>query len=554
VSITLPRQALQSPEGSAAGSVSPRHAPHGGFGAGVWPGSGFARLMLVVVFAVALAARLIPVLRGGGLFGDHGYDDGVYYAAATAFVHGQLPYRAFLLLHPPGIVLALAPFAVLGRLTTDPTGLAAARLAFMCLGAFNAVLVSGILIRRFGVVAAVTGGAVYAVGFPGLHGERSALLEPLSNLGLLAALWLLHRWPRGRMPPWTTYAAGAALGAGAAVKIWGVVPLLIVALWQWAVSSRSAARQVLGGGVLATTGLCLSFFALAPVEMVRMVVIDQLRRPADGPSAGGRLRLVFGPYVVRGDGSMAYSAQPVWPVVAVAVLVVAIAASQRRARIFAALTVTSTTMVLLTPSFYLQYTAIVLAPGALVAGAAASTAIHGLTATVVLRGRRSAITGRRIVASWLIAVLAATVGYGLPGLIMTEGDALPFDQLRPVAARLPGCVLSDSPVAMVELDVLSRNFSRGCAVSVDVTGSTYDASARVGAGGEPVPRAENDAWQRQLLGYLRSGSAVMVLRGDDGDGLSMQSRAVIDSWRVLTGNGRSRLFAPPPAAVQRSAR
>ena len=39
-----------------------------------------------LVFAVALANRLVPVLRGAGLSGVISYDDGVYYAGAVGLV------------------------------------------------------------------------------------------------------------------------------------------------------------------------------------------------------------------------------------------------------------------------------------------------------------------------------------------------------------------------------------------------------------------------------------------------------------------------------------
>lgn len=80
-------------------------------------------LPVAVIFTVAFLARLSPTLRGSGLYGLNFYDDGVHFAAATGFVHGRLPYRDFLLLHPPGIVLALAPFAVLGHWVGDATRL-----------------------------------------------------------------------------------------------------------------------------------------------------------------------------------------------------------------------------------------------------------------------------------------------------------------------------------------------------------------------------------------------------------------------------------------------
>jgi alpha-1,2-mannosyltransferase len=113
-------------------------------------------LWALAIAAIAFVVRLVPVLRGGGLFGLGNYDDGVYYAAATGLVHGLLPYRDFLLLHPPGMLLLLSPFAGLAQLTSDPYGFAAARVAWMLLGAVNAVLIWRIL-RPIGLIAALFG-------------------------------------------------------------------------------------------------------------------------------------------------------------------------------------------------------------------------------------------------------------------------------------------------------------------------------------------------------------------------------------------------------------
>ena len=71
----------------------------------------------IAIAAIAFLIRLVPVLRGGGLLGIGNYDDGVYYAAATGLIHGLLPYQDFLLLHPPGSTLLLAPFAAVAQLT-----------------------------------------------------------------------------------------------------------------------------------------------------------------------------------------------------------------------------------------------------------------------------------------------------------------------------------------------------------------------------------------------------------------------------------------------------
>ena len=56
---------------------------------------------------LAFLARLLPTLHGGGLGGIDDYDEGVYFAGAQALTAGRLPYRDFVLLHPPGILLLL---------------------------------------------------------------------------------------------------------------------------------------------------------------------------------------------------------------------------------------------------------------------------------------------------------------------------------------------------------------------------------------------------------------------------------------------------------------
>lgn len=147
-------------------------------------------LAVLVIFSVAVAARLVPTLRGSGLFGLQFYDDGVHYAAATGLVHGRLPYRSFLLLHPPGILLVLAPFAEAARWLGDARGFATARLAFMVLGGVNALLVSRYL-RPVGVAAAWLGGLFYALFWPSVYSEHTVLLEGPANTCLLVALLLL---------------------------------------------------------------------------------------------------------------------------------------------------------------------------------------------------------------------------------------------------------------------------------------------------------------------------------------------------------------------------
>ena len=161
------------------------------------------RLLALGVGVAALLARLVPVLRGGGLAGLGNYDDGVYYAAGSALAHGRLPYSDFLLLHPPAIVLALAPFGLLARLSGDHTGLVAARLAWMVLGACNAVLAARAL-RPQGLAVAALGGAAYALAYPAIYTEWTPLLEAPASTCVLLALVLLAEHPETRPPVGST--------------------------------------------------------------------------------------------------------------------------------------------------------------------------------------------------------------------------------------------------------------------------------------------------------------------------------------------------------------
>ena len=49
--------------------------------------SGTDRLLVLGIVLVAFIVRAAPVLRGAGLEGYLGYDDGVYFSAAVALMH-----------------------------------------------------------------------------------------------------------------------------------------------------------------------------------------------------------------------------------------------------------------------------------------------------------------------------------------------------------------------------------------------------------------------------------------------------------------------------------
>lgn len=83
-------------------------------------------VVLAVVFVVAAAVRLRMLFQPSPFFFGT-YDDGVHFAVALNLLHGQIPYRDVLFLHPPGIALATSPFAAVAPLTGDARAFVLAR-------------------------------------------------------------------------------------------------------------------------------------------------------------------------------------------------------------------------------------------------------------------------------------------------------------------------------------------------------------------------------------------------------------------------------------------
>jgi hypothetical protein len=470
-------------------------------------------LLSAAVACVALLAR-VWMLRGTGLHSLVGYDSGVYYAAADALVHGRRPYADFLLLHPPGIVLLLSPFAALGSITSDTDGMLVARFAIILLGTLNAVLVTRIG-WRFGRAAAIAGGLFYALWAPVVVVENQTRLEPVGNLCVLVALLLLRR--RGRPSFRVELLAGFALGAGASVKIWGVLPLVVILGWQLLDRGRRSAVKIVAGAIAAGVMICVPFLVMAPGDMFRMVVADQLGRPRMNVSVGARLRsLTSLAFSMPHDRSPAILAA----VGGVAVAAVLLAWRERSGRVVVVLLAAQTALLLSAPSFFSFYSAFVVPAAALTFALAAAE----VTAWLV-RARM----GIRVVGVALLGIAVAVAGVLLVPIRVQIGRPFPGKQLG-AAAGQRRCVLSDTPMALIQMNVLSRDLRHGCGLWIDVTGHTYEGRIALGPDGKLLARPRNTAWQEMVVGYLTSGDAVVLARG--GTGLSRPSKRRIERWPV----------------------
>jgi hypothetical protein len=477
------------------------------------------RAVTTAVVVVAFVARMVT-FSGVGLRSIQGYDEGVYYAGAAALVSGRVPYQDFLFLHPPGVLLLLAPFAELGRLTSDSFGLSVARVTFWALGALNAGLVARIAARG-GQVPAAVAGLCYAVWQPAVYAERTLLLEGSGNTALLVALLLLGR-TRTPLSGRAQLAAGAAMGAAACIKIWMVVPLGVLLGWQLLTAGRRAALRVSAGAAVAGV-LILAPFLPQWRPMFRMVVTDQGERVRE-VAVVERLTMVAGlrPLTDNVPGVAVDLA-----VVAVCLLTAfaaVLAWSRPASRVHVVLLCASVAVLLGVPTMYDHYAAFAAAPFALVLGGAVAALRDRRRAQAITRGTPGA-GGRALHRAAVPAalVLGVLLAVHVRTLAAPYGAEFPAAQLRPHVAQRP-CLVTDLPMVPVLLDVLSRDLDRGCPLRVDVTGEEFDAYRERGPGGAAVDRSDNEAWQGLMQQYLTSGSSTVLARSQTGLSATTQDR------------------------------
>jgi alpha-1,2-mannosyltransferase len=492
----------------------------------------------VLVAVVAFAVRLTTVLHGGGLYAYMGYDDGVYYTAAAKLVFGELPYRDFVLLHPPGIALVLAPFAELGRLTSDREGMAVARVAFMLLGALNAALTARVA-SVLGRGAALVAGGFTAVWVHAAYVDRTTLLEPLGSLALLVGLLLLGPVLRqqGARAGRAELLGGAALGLGVCVKAWGVVPLAVVGVFVLADRGWRAAVRLVVGAAAAGLVVVGPFLVAAPAATVRMILLDQVGRPESRTPRVERFTGLLGvvQYVGRERRTAVVVLTLVTGLVVIALTLLALRAPA--ARLWAALLVAHGLLLLAAPIYFPHYSAFLAVPLSLVLGAGASVVSRELRGRVPRRAHLAAA----------VAAMAALGALGVGTTMGSFGVRYPGERL---ATFLPaqGCVRADDPGALIQLNVLSRDLRRGCVVHADFTGITYDRLAHRNAAGHPVTRRRNAAWQRYARDYLTSGSATVLVRGR-ANGFNRATTARLNSLPVLGEVGPWRVLGPARAAA-----
>lgn len=507
----------------------------------------------LVVFVTAVAARLVPLLRGGGLRGYGSYDDSVYFAATLGWLHGRWPYRDFLFLQPPGVIVVLSPSAALARWFGDSGGLAAARMGWIVAGGLTTVGLL-VLLWRTSRVAAVVAGLFYAVSWPAAMVERLTDLEGPQNLLLVSALVLLRLVATDQQPPdhvasdqvapdqvapsppgdpeyqvrvrqLAVLAAGLALGLACSIKIWEVAPIVVLTGWL-AVARRFRDLAWFSLGVVAAlSAVCLPFFLTARRQMWTMVVADQLHRPRH---PGWAKRLVF---TTGTTHLLPIDRIGVGLITVLVIIAVALVLAWRRpiGRLIAILYLVALGVLLQSPPTYVHYGSFVAPMQAMLLGLATSEGIR------LCHRIPSAFVGRLVGGTVAAAVSGMLVLLAYAPATAIAGHPPPAGRLDAITDDFHGCISYDEPSQALSLDLVSRDLDRGCPFVVDLGAAS--GWNRLRLSGRHPSHTELIA-----LDYLRNASASLLFRyppGRHGDSVNIPGH-----WTLLARDHRIRLVAP----------
>jgi len=475
---------------------------------------------------LAFLFRLVPVLLSGGLQGMIDYDDGVYMGTALALVRDKIVYRDFYMLHPPGIVYVLTPFAALSWVFSDATAFGAARLGFMVLGGVNTFLV-GLVASRFGRTAALASAGLYAVWLVVAKVERSTwLVAPQNTLLLLALLVLAPSLPGPGAVPITWRRAalvGVLIGCCGTIQIWGIVTAAVIFGWLLYRTFRQPdgwLKPILAysiAGVATIAALFLPFFLAAGFKMIRIVIFDQIGRAEGGVGITTRMRQMEGlPVAVVSRLHLDVLPPILFVVVMAAVLI--LAWRRPETRLWVALFVAQSLFLLKTPSFFGHYAAWMVPAAVLSIGMIVKTLLEWARERPRLALGIKAVYSAGL-AGYLLMTLAPTIvgfpppshGFGAEGIVATIKDAR--------------CPTSDSPSVLILTGTLRRLLDDGCPLLVSPSGVSYDTDNNLK--GKERNRPNQPEYQAAMQAYFGSSDAAIFIRDPKNMGFTQATWDVI---------------------------
>src|ERR1700722_15077673 len=231
---------------------------------------------IVIMTALGLALRLYQLSRPDYLIGVTEYDDGTDFGSAVLLIHGDLPYRDFIMVQPPGITLLMAPVALVTKGIGTAWGMGVGRILTALAGA-AAVAMGGLLVRHRGLLAVIVTCGILAVYPAAVQAAHTVLLEPWLVLFCLAGLLAVFdgdRLASTRRLVW----GGVAFGFAGAIKVWAILPVLVILVLVLAARQPRRAGAYAAGVVAGFAVPVLPFAALAPGTFYRSVVVAQLVR------------------------------------------------------------------------------------------------------------------------------------------------------------------------------------------------------------------------------------------------------------------------------------
>ncbi len=456
------------------------------------------RAAIISTSLIGLALRLW-ILFLPGLMSITQYDDGPYFGSAVRLIHGVLPYRDYAFVQPPGITELMAPAALESYLGGTAWALVIAR--FLCVFAGTAaVVLAGFLVRHRGALAVLLAGGILAIYPPAAESARTVLLEPWLVLFCLAGAVAVfdgdRLTSRTRRLAW----GGVAFGLGGAIKVWAIVPVLVIVVLCLPHVRRAA---VFAAGVAAGFLIPVLPIAIAsPGRFYDEVVVAQLARI--GPRLPAWMRF---PSMVGISKTLTPATVITLAVtVLVAVIAAQIAASLVTRRLpapldwFALVSAALIVAMFLWPAYYAAHYATFLGPFlALSVSLPVARLAEGLASHRAGRDRPAA----RPAAPWLaraglivlgLAVLAGAVAQAGPPTSFTARFDVPAVKLRQIPKG--ACVLTDSAVYLL----IGNRFTSGvpgCSQMVDSLGTdlALGDGRRPGSGAGQVP-AVSKAWHQ----------------------------------------------------------
>ncbi len=255
---------------------------------GEMPSRRFSWSDVLVLFLLAgvlflgydLRARFLLPRADGAVPASH-YDEMVYLEGTLLWRNGAMPYRDFMLAHPPGILYAFWPATFFAERWGGPVYLVAGRWIQLLCGLFSLLLLYLVGRRLGGRWGGVLAALVLAVD---VQAVQVAPLETVVNLATVAALALYllgGRMKQGGVRFLLMAASGGCAAGAMLAKAPGGVALFLLAL-----SALGGKRwwDLLAGAVgAAATALLLAgpFFFPAAEDFWHQVLAFQVLRPQE---------------------------------------------------------------------------------------------------------------------------------------------------------------------------------------------------------------------------------------------------------------------------------